>query len=555
MLSAGSPAILSAQTPTAPAAPSSGETRDPQQQPGQQPTEQPPAQPGQLEQQPQPLLPMQQYQIQQPGRPSVTPGTPPSTTIPPWTPPVPPAPSQTNIPAPFPFATPGAPGALPAVPGFVGVSPGIASAFAPTVANIRGGTLEFHPTLRLGEEYSDNFFQTSTHADDNFRSTFGPGFTLLLNGARTFGTLSTSLDLVHDTAPNSGDEVKFHPNLNAALRYAFTPRLALTLTETYIRDDAPAAADPFGIRRGRETFSTNTLGVAVDWLLDQIAVQAYYRNVLFFNESGGGTNTGNTGATNEGDSITHILGINAGTRIATDYLIRLGYEISRSDNTGGSSNNTGTGTSDSTTHTGFASLSRQIGLYASGGVATSYSYQTSDSTTIWNGSLFGAYGIPNGLSVSAAVGYSLLNSDTQDNEGTISANVTGSYRFARTMISVGVLQDFEQTAQKGENFGTVKTRSYFGSFLYQVTPFINATLNAMYSENEPTGTGNSANGGTTTALTYGARVSWQILRWLSASLEYTHTKQTGQNVFNSSLSSGSGSFAENRAVLNFFATF
>ena len=75
--------------------------------------------------------------------------------------------------------------------------------FRPTVTTVRGAILEFHPTARLAEEYSDNFFQTSSQAQENFRTILGPGFTLFLNGARTFGALTTVLDLVHDTAPTA----------------------------------------------------------------------------------------------------------------------------------------------------------------------------------------------------------------------------------------------------------------------------------------------------------------------------------------------------------------
>ena len=512
---------------------------------------QPPAQPAQSEQPPAPLqpqAPLQQYQIQQPGRPSLTPGTPPSTTLPAWTPPVPPAPSQTNIPAPFPGTAPPVPGA----PGFVGV-PGLTlpGAFAPTVAQIRGATLEFHPTARVAEEYSDNFFQTTTKSEENFRSIFGPGFTLLLNGARTFGTMTAVLDLVHDTAPHSGDDVKLFPSATLALRYALTPRVALTISDTFVRNDEPIAADAFGIRRGRQTFDSNAFSLTADWVVDRTALQAYYRNVLFSNE---GSNQNQTG-TGQNDTITNILGVNASARIATAYVVRGGYEFSKTDTIGGQG---GGQAEDTTTHTGFASISRQIGLYGTAGVSTTYSFQTRDSTKIWNASLFGAYGLPTGLSLSAAVGYSLLNSDSQSNEGTVSANANASYRFTRAVISVGVFQDFRQTAQQGQNFGTVVTRSYFGSFLYQLTPFINTVLHANYAENEGTGTGNAQNGGTAKTLSYGATVNWQILRWLTASLQYTHTKQTGNN-FNQGNIAGAGvftgDFAENRAILSLFATF
>lgn len=538
--SIGAARIADAQTPSTPPAE------------GQPPAETQPAQPPATQPIPQ-QIPLQQFPIQQPGRPLITPATPPSTTIPPWTPPVPPPPSQTNVPSPFPFATPGALGG-PALPGAVGIpNLTVPGAFGPTVTTVRGATLEFHPTARAALEYTDNFFQTTSRTEDNFRSILGPGFTLFLNGARTFGTLTANVDLIHDTAPNSGDEIKVFPSMTATIRYALTPRLALTASDTFVRSDSASTADQFGIRRGRQTFNSNTLSLVADWLLDQVATQAYYRNVLFFNESAsGGRGTGQPGQTNESDeqdTVTHILGLNAATRFATDYIGRLGYEFSKTDTISG-----GGGSDDEpTSHTVFGSVSRQFGLYTTAGLSTSVQYQVNDDTKIYNASIFGAYGLPTGLSLSAAVGYSILDSDTET-EGIVSANIAASYRFNRAAISVGVFQDFRQTSQTGQNFGTVETRSYFASFLYQLTPFINTVLSATYSENSPTGTGNTNNNNTQKALTYGASVNWQILRWLSASLQYTYTKQTGNDAFNQTFF-GNGDFAENRAILSLFATF
>jgi hypothetical protein len=425
----------------------------------------------------------------------------------------------------------------------------VPGAFAPTLTTVRGALLEFHPTARASVEYSDNFFQTTNRSEDNLRSTLGPGFLLLLNGARTFGSLLTTVDLIHDTVSGAGDDVKVFPSLNAALRYALSPRLSLTFTDTFVRNDSPTT-DEFGLRRGRQTYHTNTAGLAADWLLDRFALQGYYRNVLFFNESRDANNAGTSG--NDEDSITHILGLNAGTRIAIDYLVRVGYELSRSD---GNSNDNGNGNGEdgNTSHTGFAQVSRQFGLYTTGGLSTTYSYQTDQNTKIWNTSLFGAYGLPSGISLAGSVGYSLLNSDVEDNEGTVSASLKASYRFARAIISLGIFRDFRQTAQTGQNFGTVSTTSYFGSFLYQFTPFINMTLSASYNENEPTGTGNTQDNRSKNTLSYGASVNWQILRWLAANLQYGYTRQTGENAFSGG--TGTGDFAENRVSLGLFATF
>ncbi len=531
-----------AQTPPSPP---STEPSGPSQAPEQtqpQESQQPPKaqQPPTIEpQQLQPLPFQQQLLPTLPGQSPATPGTPPSTTLPLWTPPQPPPPSQSNIPAPVPF--PAAGGLIPGAPGLT-----LPGAFPATVRTFRGGTLELHPTLHVSEAYSDNFFQTSIKTEENFRSIFGPGFLLLLNGARTFGTLSTTLDLAHDTAKGSGDEVKFFPSASAGVRYFIDPRLSLSFTDTYIRNDEPAAVDQFGLRRGRRTFDTNGFSTTVDWIIDRFVTQAYYKNSLFLNEGGNNQTANNQTAagTGQSDTMTHILGVNGSTRFATDYTAKLGYEFSQT--------NTLTGTNaDSTGHLVFGSFSKQFGLFTTAGLSSSYSHQTLNNTSIYNVSLFGAYGLPQGLSVSAAVGYSWLHNDTESDSG-FSTNTAIAYRFARAIVSVGVFQDFRQSGQQGQNFGTVQSRSYFGSFLYQFTPFLNGTLLASYSENEPTGSGNTSSGGTQTTLTYGANLNWQVLRWLVASARYTYSKRTGNTAFGAV---GTGDIAENQATLNLFATF
>ena len=490
--------------------------------------------------------PVQQYSIQLPTSPFVTPLTAPATTLPPWVPPAAPAPSQTNLPVPFPVPVPGAPGPPggPAVP-----DRGI---FALPTATARGATLELRPTAKVAEEYSDNFFQTTDQPQRNFRTIWGPGFTLLLNGARTSGSASVNLDMVHDTAQDSGNTVKFFPSLNAILRYAFTPRLTFSLTESFVRNDQPSTVDQFGIRSGRQIFDTNTLGVAAEWLIDQFTTQAYYRNVLFFNESGNGE-TVPSGNTN--NNITNIFGVNASARFAIDYGARIGYEFSHTRDLGTNAASGGDSNSN-TTNTGFVAVSRQFGVFASAGLSSSYSYQTDESTSTFNASVFGTYGLPNSLSISGSVGYSVINSDTQDNDGTMSLNFNAIYRpTPKLSVSVGMFRDFQQTAQQGQDFGTVQTQAYHGSLTYQATPFINTALNVTYRENQGTGTGNTQSNDKETNLTCGASLNWQLLRWLVGTLGYTYTKQTGQGVFNQQTGIGGNGYTENRVSLSFFASF
>lgn len=414
--------------------------------------------------------------------------------------------------------------------------------------------LEVHPTLRIAGEYTDNFFLTTSRTEENFRSTLGPGLIALLYGARTFGTLTTTVDLVHDTAPDSGDTVKVFPSLNASVRYSLTPRLFLTVSDTFVRSDSASTLDSSGIRRGRQTGNANSLTVAVDWIVERIAAQVYYRNALFFNEDDDNQGQNQSAVVgSRSDSVTHIVGLNGSTRIGVDYTVRAGYEFSRTENLDQGST---TVSDDNMSHTVFGSFARQFGLFTTGGVSSSYQWQTDQDARIFNVSLFGAYGVPTGLSLAGAVGYSRLESNDQDSEDAFSVNGRVSYRWARAVATVGAVQDFRQTGQQGENFGTVLSRSYFGSFLYQFTPFITGTVQASYSENEPTGVGNDPNRGTQKTLSYGGSVNWQVVRWLVASLQYTYTKYMDVSAFGqSNTSNTSGDIAENRITLNFFATF
>ena len=145
----------------------------------------------------------------------------------------------------------------------------------------------------------------------------------------------------------------------------------------------------------------------------------------------------------------------------------------------------------------------------------------------------------------------------------VSSNTSFSYRFVRAVISLGLFQDFRQTAEEGQDFGLVVTRTINGTFSYQLTPFINTNLRASYSRNEPTGSGNSSSSQATSTFTAGGGLSWQVLRWLSMRLDYTHTERSSDNsrtLTSGSASSGSSSSAstddsENRALLSLSASF
>jgi len=439
---------------------------------------------------------------------------------PPWTPPVAPPPSQSHVPGLF----------LPPM----GIAP--------------GATFEYHSTLTLSEEYTDNFNLTASAKgkQSNFRTTLSPGSTILINTAKTQGSVSASSGFSYDSSTGPGDFNAF-PSLSASIRHSFNPRLSLTLTDSFNRNDNPSVADSSGLRQERQTFTSNTFGASVDWLIDLLQTQYYYRNSFFSNSNSNSTsqNNSNTTSQNNSNTTSQIFGLGASTRVGALNTVRVGYEYSISE-----------GQQDETSYGNLftASVSQQLGTYASAGVQGSYSMQTLDDLKIWNGSVFGTYGLPTGFSFSGSLGYSVINSDVASNEGGFSGNLNASYAHARGVISLGFFQDYRTTYQggqigqsgvdqSGQDRGVVQTLGLTGNFTYQFTPFIGSFIQAAYTQNKNTGIGNTKSNTSQDYLTASTGINWSLLRWLNLSLRYTRNQYNRPDR------------SENRGLLSLTATF
>jgi len=423
------------------------------------------------------------------------------------------------------------------------------------VAGTLGGTgklLEFHPTLSLIETWTDNFNISSTgRKQENYRTTLNLGTNILINGATTRGGFSGASGLTYDTADSSAG-VKYFPTVSAFVEQYVNPRLTVRVTDSFTRSDEPAQADAFGLRQQRQTFTSNSFTVSARYLIDIISTQSYYSNSVF---SSGGT-----------DTIAHVIGTSASMPLGPSNTISAGYQLTHT-NTSGNNNSTTSTTGGSTTgsttgNTIFGSFSRQLSLYQTAGVSSSYTWLSSDTDNarIWNVSLFSTYGLPSGLSLSSSIGYTQVSSDNQATTGGVTTNSTLSYRWVRATISLGVFQDFRQTAVQGQNFGIVQTTGFTGSFSYVLTPFITTNAFATYTTNDATGIGNNSSTPSSNSLTTGAGLNWQLLRWLAMRLQYTYTQygtggnsSNGTNSFNGT--SGTGNTSVNQASVGFFSSF
>lgn len=442
-------------------------------------------------------------------------------TPPPWTPPAAPPPSQVRL--------PGAPPAL-----------------RQTLEGRK--LLEFNYNPNVTETWTDNFNLTSSNKQQNFRTTLGLGTNVLINGANTQGIVATQAGLTFDSAATS-QSTNFYPNVNAAVQHYLSPRLTLSATDVFTRTDQPAQSNSFGLNTQRQTFSSNTFGLSADWLADQVATQGYYWNSYFTN--------------NDTTTVANTLGANASTPIGALNTARVGYEFTTSNTTGSDSGSTtgnstvGATSGSATSQTVFGSLNRQTGQYSTAGISSSYTLLSVENARIWNVSLVASYGVSPGLSLSASLGYSFLRSDNEPDTGGVTTNSTLSYTFTRAVISVSVFQDYRNTGTSGQDFGVVQTAGSSGSFLYTFTPSMTGNLLASYTTNDNTGIGNTASTSSSNTLTAGAGLTWQILGWLSTSLQYTYTvvNSGGNSVTGSGGTNQSGNYTQNQVSFSLVGSF
>lgn len=461
-----------------------------------------------------------------------------------WIPPAAPSPSQSNLPG----------------------------AFSPPAGIAPGQLFELITTATLAEEYTDNFnlfvsqaagtgrdLESDRAKVSNFRTRFSPGLTLFVNSARTKGFVSGDLAVVYDTAA-SGLKGSLLPSLFLSVRHEFSPRLSLTVSDSFSRNDNPFTGDPFGIRRERRVYSRNSFVASVDWLIDVIATQYYYRMSVFIPE--GDSVSGNVSG-NE-TTFGHVVGASATLPIGVLNSLRGGYELQLTN-----ASDRGSTLSNLV----YLSFSRQVGQFASAGINTSYRYQTGTGQTgtsgqagaprpggsIWNASVFTTYGLPGGLALSGSLGYSRIFGYGREDRNLITTQTQASYRFpGGAAATVGVQSDFRQTSLAGEDFGLVSTQSYYGSFSYPVAPSIRASIRAAYSTNSLTGVGNERSNQPLDYLTAGVNVGWQALSWLNVNLGYTYNRYTGGFVetVDGSLEAVPGPpVTENRAYVNLTASF
>ena len=311
------------------------------------------------------------------------------------------------------------------------------------------------PTLTLQEQWTDNFFVTETERTDNFRTTAAVGFDLLMNSPEHAGLpVHQPCLLVRFGGGRAADEllpvVLTDPSTTPSL-----PGLSLTVTDTFRRDDDPFLADTNGVRTERETFVSNTFSVSLNWLIDIFQTQYYYRNNLFLAD--------------DDNTISHILGGNVSVPLGAIHTLTGGYEFTYRDSDGAIRIRSATGSTDCCPGRSARSHRRGSRPRSAGTAPT----RTRASSTCRCSPPTAC------LAASRSRGASGTACSTPRPPTAHQSRVLQPRRQLSLCAGHrerGRFQDFRQTADEGQDFGIVTTRSAYARFSYYFTAFITGSL-------------------------------------------------------------------------------
>ena len=401
-------------------------------------------------------------------------------------------------------------------------------------------TFDVRSSLGISEEYSDNFERNNEDKVSNFRSAVTPGLLVLFDRGFLTGRAGYTPTVFYDTAV---DEVGVNHAFIGQIAWQATPRLRLTASDAFAHTDEPVRADRLDLRRGRETFTTNLFTFTSDYVVEPYTLKGHYRHSYFSSE--------------DDTTISHTPGVTASVSLARINTLTLGYQYLASEtNVDGTPTVANAPTEDSslTGHEVTGTFSREVSRLLTAGVTAAFAVRDQDSSTDTTEfrrksvSLFTNYVLPEKLVVRASIGVAQLDGELSGDDILLTTNSDLSYYLGRAVFGLRLERGFSETFEQGQNFGVVETSAVSGSVGYRFTPLLSALVSGAYRENKFTGEGGGGQAGQDDeTITATASLTYQIFRWLSATLNYTYTDTKSSDAL--------ASYVENRVRLALTASF
>jgi hypothetical protein len=372
------------------------------------------------------------------------------------------------------------------------------------------GVVDFTPDFTASEEYTDNLNLSNEDEEYEYITLLSPGATIDFRGRSANLALNyhPTYAIYDRFSENDGWRHLAGMEANAALGR----RTNLQATDTFLLTEDPASETDTTLRRGRQTYYTNTadINLAHDFG-PRDSFHIGYRYGLLENEDDTISDT---------QEHTPYLGF--------EYWIlpnSFGVEAEGSYTRGLVDDNELENGENYKTAYGWLRLNKQITRHFIGFVQYTHIHQNYDEDTedyqVYNPALGFEYEIDEDSRITLAVGYYIRDREVSGTEerASVVGDIVKTWTGRRTTFSISATSGYEESDVSAEQLGFTFFAGGDGRLEYLFTRSISGDLFAAHTRNEYLDTADDRIDNLTRA---GAGIGWQVVSWLGTRLEYTY---------------------------------
>ena len=393
---------------------------------------------------------------------------------------------------------------------------------------------KFHPYITVTEEYSDNINLTATNRKSDFITNFNAGFKFSAVEEKTYGIdLNVATGYVYYAREHKRDYFSPSGTLNAW--YKVAPTLTFRVTDYFIRSDAAREQDYspntlqgqylLSTERGKAIYIRNVFSPSLEYQFGkENSFSLNYRNNIYENQS---RRYEDSKENYINPQLTYWFDIRNG--ISLQYGLTLGDFERSPDFVGHMARGQYTYRFNPRTSI-FGEYTQEWRNFES----------PSNDYVVYRPSIGMNHTFSPTLSGSAQAGYYWKNANGGADSSGPYYNISFTQQAQKTTYTISFQGGYTEDYFTAENLGFTKYYRVLGNITHQLMPRVNTGLFSSFEWAK-------SDGEKDRIWNIGANVSYQILKWLSASLRFSHRENHSNNDFNN--------YSEYRGVLSLTSTF
>ncbi|MFC1816192.1 outer membrane beta-barrel protein [Thermodesulfobacteriota bacterium] len=385
-----------------------------------------------------------------------------------------------------------------------------------TVSSAESFQATFTPRISVSEEYTNNYSQADQNNEDEFITLISLGFTAGLLGKTRGLEISYDPSFAYYNEFDENNTGRHHANFSGFTEITKNTRLDISDTFSWtedptpeeniavLRTEQPEAQIDTTIRRGRNSYATNSAGLNFTYRFgESSSINMGYAHRFLENDD---PTIADTQAHNPSIGFTYFFtprwGLNAGGAYT-----RNEYEIA----------------DDIEAWSGSGRLTRQFSRHFYGYVGyahtvTKYDGETQDDL-IYNPSIGINYSVAEDISLSFDIGYFVNEYELREDESGLTGNAGLIKRFRRGSVNLSGLGGYEYANFGAERLGFSLFYEAAVSVNYQITRYFSGNIfgsfrNNQYKDITPEREDDS--------IMTGLGLTIQPLQWMSIGINYNY---------------------------------